>query len=498
MSFEIKHYIMDALTAAENRGDTFLPLAQLCSELAAKKIPALETAAALEELIAQHRLYCGQDRLYLPAMWYEENEAAERLASLLRQNNLPVPEDWRGSLLAAGCSGNIHLEQEQESAIHMALSHRISIVSGGPGTGKTTMVRVLCNVFSSLYPHQGVLLCAPTGKASRVLEERAHRPAYTIHSALLWQEDLNWGSSLSWAGKGLIIVDEASMLTNSLLAGILHRMPHHSRLVLIGDRGQLPAVGAGDVLGSLGRLRVPETMLRCNHRQGEQNALQQNVVAFPAEYQALRFDTSFQFRTVESEKECREAIKEEYLRCLQNGEEVEILTPYKDDKLTSAGRINAALQEIVNPPDARKREAKTRNRLFREGDRVILTRNTRCNRNGDIGKVKITGDSRGQKHIVAEFPHGQEHWTENCGNVDLELAYALTVHRAQGSEYGTVIIPVLESASFMLDRNWFYTAISRAKQQVILVGQPSALQKAMSKKPEPRKTALADLTAQCA
>lgn len=498
MNYGLKHYIMDAMAAAENRGDTYLPLDQLYSELVEEDVYPAETAAVLEELIAEHQLICCGNKLYLPTLWNAEYEAAQRLHTLLKQNDLQVPSGWRNIAMAGAAADGVTLEEEQESAIHMALSHRISIVSGGPGTGKTTMVRTLCNVFQSLYPMQGVLLCAPTGKASRVLEDRTHRPAYTIHSALLWRDDAIWEEAQSWIGKGLIIVDEASMLTNELLAGILRRIPDTGRLVLIGDRGQLPAVGAGDVLGSLSKLNVPETMLHYNHRQGTRNALQQNVVAFPEKYYKLHFDLSFCFHEVDSEKECQEEIREEYLNCLRNGEDVEILTPYKDTKLTSAGTINTALQEIINPPREGVCEAETKKRLFRDGDRVILTRNTRYNRNGDIGIVRIADGPNKQKLIVADFPHGQEQWPACGHDVDLELAYALTVHRAQGSEYGTVIIPILESASFMLDRNWFYTAISRAKKQVILVGQPSALQKAMSKFPEPRKTALAELTLQCA
>ena len=435
--------------------------------------------------------------LYAQRTWAYEVTAAKRLADILKEPTLPVlaiPKELR--------VGDILLSEQQREAVELALNSRLSVILGGAGSGKTTLIEAVARCFkdnADLFG--GTVLAAPTGKAARNLTERTGIDARTVHSALGKQPDTNFLDPVSWSNTGLVVIDEASMVSLEMLAGILNRVRGNCRVVLLGDPNQLQSVGAGNVLPDLLELGVPSIRLARQYRQSaDAVALRQNVVNFPklnTEHE-LRWDDSFRLLPAD-DRAIPDLLCEEAARRYRAGESIQVLSPVRAKTDFSVQALNTRLQNEVNPLTAEKPTWGK----FRDGDRVIVTQNNAyyniCN--GDVGVLHIRGEKPHRVAALAvrgtlktwQIDRGQGEYGighDDAPPPQLALAYALTVHKSQGSQYDTVLMPVSMATARMLYRNLLYTAISRARKEVILVGNREALNTAMQCIPYPRRSKL--------
>ena len=435
--------------------------------------------------------------LYAQRTWAYEVTAAKRLADILKDPTLPVlaiPKELR--------VGDILLSEQQREAVELALNSRLSVILGGAGSGKTTLIEAVARCFkdnADLFG--GTVLAAPTGKAARNLTERTGIDARTVHSALGKQPDTNFLDPVSWSNTGLVVIDEASMVSLEMLAGILNRVRRNCRVVLLGDTNQLQSVGAGNVLPNLLKLGIPSILLAQQYRQSaDAAALRQNVVDFPKlnGEQELRWDDSFHLLPAD-DRSIPDLLCEEAARRYRAGESIQVLSPVRVKTGFSVQALNTRLQNEVNPLTAEKPTWGK----FRDGDRVIVTQNNAyyniCN--GDVGVLHIRGEKPHRVAVLTvrgtlktwQIDRGQGEYGighDDAPPPQLALAYALTVHKSQGSQYDTVLMPVSMATARMLYRNLLYTAISRARKEVILVGNREALSTAMQCIPYPRKSKL--------
>ena len=308
--------------------------------------------------------------------------------------------------------------------------------------------------------------------------------------------DADFLALVCWPNIRLVVVDEASMLTTGMLAGILERVTGSCRVVLLGDPNQLLSVGSGNVLPDLLRLGVPHICLMENHRQSKgASELLSNVTGFSSLRNGndLVFGESFDLRSM-SEKAAKTAIVDEAATRYKAGESVQVLSPFNNATELSVSKLNKAIREQVNPDAPGKLSFGDR---FRDGDKVIILNNDRdrdCS-NGDVGILRIFCTEKRNTCFYVELPDGRRpvwHTYEDLKNI--ALAYALTVHKSQGSEYDTILLPITDSFSTMLYRNLIYTAISRARRKVILYGSKNALSVAVQKLARERRS---ELVAKC-
>ena len=363
---------------------------------------------------------------------------------------------------------------------------------GGAGSGKTTIIRSILDIYLT-GEHRTVLLAAPTGMAAHNLHESTGYYARTVHSALGLAPDEDFLSRVKWNMLDLIIVDEASMLSLELLAGLLSRMPSDCRLILVGDPYQLEAVSAGNVLRDLLALGTPNILLRTQYRQNtEAKALTHNVHQFASiqSVDDLKFDDSFILKETPEDQEI-DTICELAEIGLISRQDVRILAPTKD---LVAG-INKKMQQTMNPPDSDKQELGP----FREGDTVMILKNNarHCCYNGDVGALHFDEDVWGKHYAEVQLPDGRYPCFAYSEARDfLALAYACTVHKAQGGQAETVIVYMGKKGKRLRKRNLLYTAVSRATTQVIIVGNRAAVDDALKNQPEPRKSMLVAKTNQ--
>jgi len=466
----------------------------------------------LREQFALGLLHQEGPRIYTHNTWLCEETAARKLAELQKDN------DYRNPHLRAASetSGGNVLSVEQQNAVDMSLSHRLSLILGGAGTGKSTLIRAIVD----RYPGFDYVICAPTGKAARNLSERTKLRARTVHSACGLRPDDDFEPAVQWSQTGLVIVDEASMLSVELLAHVLCRMPKTCNLVLIGDPNQLQSVGPGNVIPDLLALGFPASMLTENYRQSTgAPSLFSNVFHFNerSSFKELEWDEGFQFIPVEDEKLAKyiaELAANHYL----SRDNSQVLTTYNKSTEFSVMRLNPMVRELVNPMQPGKLVISDGSRLFRDGDRVMITKNDRerdCN-NGDVGELHISSvepttkwkwDRKKEEHVkvtvdVFNFSvHLDDGRNPSWEGLEakqalllMELAYVITVHKSQGSQYDTVFFPMSMQMQNMLSRNLFYTAISRATRRVCIFGSVQAVDVAMQRTLPSRKSALVQKT----
>lgn len=484
------HYIKEVLEDMEQNGDAYCEDVDEFYHLCLREKPRLSRAQFkldLRFLLKRGDLHREGRRLYSSNTWETECSVAQWLAAVLEDCTVtgkPLPEPLT--------CGGIPLNQQQREAVELALCHRISVILGGAGSGKTTLIRALSDCFPK---KRNIILSAPTGKAARNLKERTAQETRTVHSAvgmLRYDDD---GNEISWRDMELIVVDEASMLSLSLLDRVLQKnKARDCRIVLLGDPNQLQAIGAGNVLPDLVRLGVPTVRLEQQFRQQENaEALRYNVTHFPqlSVMDELRFDDSFQLIEAE-DAEIAGVICREATRWRKQGEEVQVLSPIYGSLPFSVDSLNRALQAAWNPSGCYNANCSPFYLPFYErfhpGDRVIITRNSKRMDiwNGDVGTLNFA-DPRVE---VTLSGNRSASWPMVYPPDELELAYALTVHKSQGSQYGTVILPVSLLTANMLYRNLFYTAISRSAQRVILVGSRMAVDTAMKRHAFQRRSTL--------
>lgn len=484
-------YLLDSMEALTMNGDAYVSSDQLYrfAKRSHKAMTYDQFRSDRAFLLKEGFLHLEGTRLYRKNIWEYENAAAKALAEILAHNNLGevfLPEKL--TVL------DITLTEEQREAVKLALSHRLSIILGGAGSGKTTLIRAL--VENGAVINRGVVLCAPTGKAACNLTDRTGLRARTVHSALGKVPDDDFlDEKINWSYTDLVVVDEASMLTLEMLAGILAVVHPACHVALIGDPHQLLSVGPGNVLPDLLALGVPHIKLSSFHRQADaDSALAHNVREFGAyrSLEDLRFDKSFQFIPLIDDKAIRNCICKGGINLYKVGADVQVRSPYNRSGSLSSDALNVVFREHLNPAT----EGNTiKDVSFRIGDKVIVLQNDWEQKvcNGDIGTYIHSKQSNGDLGYGVICGKGRAAtWAgkETSPLSRLKLAYVITIHKAQGSEWDTVVLPISKGFSCMLHRNLLYTAISRARKRVVIVGDPDALATALQREAPPRRSML--------
>jgi exodeoxyribonuclease V alpha subunit len=465
-------------------GHLFLTKEKLCKgalNLLNDKLPqpvVSERAVAdeLYNIVVNKEMIADGGGIYLPRDFNAEDFTARRVAEILAgySGGIDVTPVLAGVIKTLG----ILPSKKQEDAVRMAFQSGLSIITGSPGTGKTTVLKLVIAVFQKLRPKGLILLAAPTGRASRRMAESTGYPvAKTLHSAmgLVTNAENSRANATEPIDADLLIVDEFSMADMWLTSELFSRVKPGTMILLVGDADQLPSVGAGNVFRELITCGlIPVTVLDQIFRQSADSLIAYNAKFINEGKTKLQYGKDFTLIKCDNQQQASLIIQRAYLKEIASSgvEAVQILSPYRSDGDASAEKLNEVIRELVNPAAPETPELRAGGKLFRAGDRVMQTKNKGGVSNGDVGFVK---EIRPDGKVVISFTDLKDVEYEPSELGVIELAYAMTVHKAMGSEYDTVILPILTAHSVLLYRNLLYTAITRAKHRVILVGQTAAL-----------------------
>lgn len=428
--------------------------------------------------------------VYLENSDKTEYNIAQNLKRLLNDGNFNEVTEIENLLERYCKTSRIVLHENQKKAVIQALTNNVSIITGGAGTGKTTVIKAII----ACYQHKSdgeVVLLAPTGKAARRIEEAVGKKASTIHSRLkIYDDEEQTEDTKKLSPQSLIIVDEVSMVGEYLMNRLLQAINSNSILVLLGDKNQLESVEAGSILADLvGSDKIPTTFLTKIYRQ-EGGSIVDNSLKIINKAQDLQYDDSFEFIETKDDEEAFKLAQERYIEeCKKYGmNQVSLLTPLRqpgnNNYLVCSDTLNSSIQDVVNEDSFNKKAVYYGKKIFREGDRVMQWQNTKKASNGDTGVISaIYDDPNEGTIIVIEWENGN---TVTYHKSDLEtitLAYAMSIHKSQGSEYQSVIIPLLKSQENcpLYKNNLLYTGITRAKKKVVIIGNKSALNKCIQR-----------------
>lgn len=433
-----------------------------------------DVSQVLYRLVLQKSIVVEEERIYSIRQYEEETQTASMIARRLLEK--PVLLSIEPELEKAQKTLGITLSETQKQAVRMVFAHPISIITGGPGTGKTTVLKVILYIHQALCRSE-VQLMAPTGRAARrMVESTGCENASTMHLALgLLGDDTDF----EYLSAGFLNVDEVSMVDMHLAYEFFRRVSRHARVLLVGDKNQLPSVGAGDVFRQLIACGlIPVTVLDLVYRQGALSSIPYNAKLMQENKTNLSFGEDFQFIACKGADEAAEIVRRIYLdEIAKNGmDQVQILTPYRKRSAAGVDELNKSLEDFVNPPIAGKKELHIGSQVFRVGDKILQNKNTEMASNGDLGRIlDCITDEDGNARAVIGFPDGRQVQYEADQMEMIEHANATTIHKAQGSECPVVIIPWVKAFYMMLKRNILYTGVTRAKSKVYLVGEWAAV-----------------------
>jgi exodeoxyribonuclease V alpha subunit len=504
----IRAALLYLLNRAQDDGHLYLPR----QELTDRVIQALGTVdncgeAAVDEqlglLIGDGNLIMerldGEDGIYLAHLFQAEHYVAERLRNLAEFQLLLSPDRVSQE------TGGLELAEGQRKAVSMAVESGLLVVTGGPGTGKTTTIKTLLELFQ----RHGleVMLAAPTGRAAKRMTEATGMEAKTIHRLLEYTYMDGKGYSFLRDDTRplkahVVIVDEVSMVDLILFFHLLKAIPPGCRLVLVGDMDQLPSVGAGNVLRDIiSSGAVPVARLDRIFRQVDSSTIITNAHRVNTGQMPLTESNSSDFYFMhESDPEvvvdmilelC--SLRLPRYRNRDAIDDIQVLSPMRRNTL-GVDNLNLKLQQELNPPAPHKAEIRVGGTHFRLGDKVMQIRNNYQKEvfNGDIGRIIHVNSDDGEIHVCFPDVGGDREIIYDITELEeLVLSYAVSVHKSQGSEYPVVVLPVVTQHYIMLQRNLLYTAITRAKELVVLIGTKKALAIAVSNnKVEARYTRL--------
>ena len=461
-------------------GHCCMPRVMLAAKAAHKDVLDIDIELVkqeIDEAIAEGLLFEDMEAIYLLRYLDAERYIAQRIASMLRKIDHGGAATYAKK---ATQQTGINYNEEQLCAINMALTEGVMILTGGPGTGKTTTLRGILSVLTQYgYTYE---LCAPTGRAAKRMSEMTNREAKTIHRLLEFQNGKFGRDESNPLAADVIICDEASMVDLLLMQSLLKAIRTTAKFIIIGDNDQLPSVGPGRVLGDLiDSGKVPTVKLTQIHRQAEGSYIITNARRIiNGNFPILdnQNATDFFFDKADDEQQAAQeviSLVRSRLPAKYPGKEIQVLCPNRKNA-TGCNMLNVIMQEALNPEGPATEHNGT---VYRKGDRVMQTKNNYQKGvfNGDVGTVtSADGDS-----IYVMFDDGDTalHYAdEELG--ELDLAYATTIHKSQGSEYDIVVIVLTKSASIMLQRNLLYTAVTRAKDVCLIVGQKDAIYKCIA------------------
>ena len=516
------------LSRAALDGNTCLPAEETVDrarELLDVMGEEIEDAAFYLELGGelQREKLSGGEYWFLSPYYLAEKGVANDLHRLVDADLKPVRADVSRLIAAMESRKGIELSREQKGAVEESLTSGAFVITGGPGTGKTTIISAVADILTSC--EFVIAIAAPTGRAAKRITEATGYEAKTIHRLLEYSPDpdgerMYFGrDSMNPLEIDALIVDEASMIDILLMEALLDALPSGVRLIIVGDADQLPPVGAGNVLRDiLGSRRIGYARLTEIYRQAAEslivtNAHHVNCGEMPVTN--IKDGNFFMYKKNDEESACM-TIKELCAERLPawlgvSGEDVlmdiQVVTPVKNRRLGTYS-LNGELQAALNPPAAGKKEKPHGHSVFREGDKVMQTKNDYGLTwvdiktlesgdgvfNGDIGFIRSISEDEGIVSVLYDGTRLVRYDADGLENV--ELAYAITVHKSQGSEYPCVVMPMMFVPPMLATRNLLYTAVTRGKKLVVLVGSEDRLRFMVENTgSENRYSALADFLA---
>jgi exodeoxyribonuclease V alpha subunit len=489
-------------------GHVYIPrelLFQKMGELLNLRLDEVVLADTLDELLMDRKLIAKQVqeevRIYTPSLYYSELNSGKMLldlAAAYEETLTAEDEQARKRLAQIEEKMGLALDDLQKKAVVETVCHGVTIITGGPGTGKTTIINAVIHYFEM----EGLelMLAAPTGRAAKRMKEATGYEAKTIHRLLEIAGDASSDTHFKFERNSdnpletdVVIIDEASMVDIGLMHALLSAIAVGTRLVLVGDVNQLPSVGPGNVLNDLIASKAFATVrLNRIYRQEEGSYIVSNAhkinAGEPIAVSAQSKDFFFLRRA--SAEEVNDTVVElvekkmpGYLNVLP--QEVQVLAPMRRGEV-GVEHLNRLLQLRINPPTPDKNEHESGSRIFREGDKVMQIRNNYKLEwtkqtpdgheldggmgvfNGDMGIIRHISDYA--EEVTVEYDEGHVVKYPFGFLDELELAYAVTVHKSQGSEYPVVVIPILNGPRMLMTRNLLYTAVTRARSCVVLVG----------------------------
>lgn len=458
------------------------------------EFPAIAELAAdsINSLKDEHRVIVENDGSVWPkALYQAEVIVANQIKDLCAVTSMKVPvtgEHAELALMNVRKSTGFELEEHQHKAVVFVYQHPLSVITGGPGTGKTTIIKAILHVWRKFSDMSSVVMMAPTGKAARRITEITGYQAYTIH-----QQTGNARSAES--GKrphiippedvGMVIVDEGSMIDINVALMLFNHIQKGTRVVIIGDKDQLPSVGPGNFFWELCRASavIPKYELKLSFRQ--HGSIATNAYRLNNGSGAFIQDDSFSF--IQAKKaETKDAALDAYFQLVQEFgvKNVCLLSPMKQKGTACTSVFNKAIQQVINPAVSSKREINSRETL-RVGDRVVCNKNNweKNIANGDIGTIRDIDNLS----ITVVFDSGECATLVESEMSVLSLAYAMTIHKSQGSEYSGVVVVFAAEHWYMRQRNLLYTAVTRAKEKLWLVGDARAIAACIEKNDAPHR-----------
>ncbi len=481
----IRAALLYQLEQAQLEGHAFLPVSDLfvrVAEICAPTAPCVTLMdAQLQALASQQMVVLETDDaheriVYLRAIHQAEKFVADKLHALAREH----------AILTLPTTTNHTLSADQLRAVECAHLHGLLVITGGPGTGKTTTIKTLADLLEG----QGltIMLAAPTGRAAKRMTEATGRNAKTVHRLLEYAFDGDAGyfqcNTENPLNGDIVIVDEASMMDIVLFSHLLRAIPQGCRLIMVGDVDQLPSVGPGNVLRDIIASGViPVVYLTQIFRQAQASAITRSAHLVNAGSMPVLDEprSDFCFMDQSDPEIAAELIIDLCARRLPSYrgkdplDDIQVITPMRNGKL-GVENLNTQLQARINPPSPHKTEARYGKGMFRTGDKVMQIRNNYQKEifNGDIGR--ITGFNTEDMIMFVRYADAREIEYNLPRDLDeLVLSYAITVHKSQGGEYPVIVVPVSMQHYIMLQRNLIYTAITRAKELVVAVGEKKAL-----------------------
>ncbi len=466
------------------RKDLLFAAAQLLSLAPEILTSILETMISQREVVAE--MIGTQELIFPPHLVKAEENIASRLRQLLAQPVGYPAIDVNRALSWAEQQTQKSLAPGQEAAVRAALTHRVLIITGGPGVGKTTILNTILKILTA----RGIkaVLAAPTGRAARRLGESTGLEAKTMHRLLEYQPGKGFTKNANAALQGdLFVLDETSMVDAMLASAYLQALPTTGHLLLVGDADQLPSVGPGNVLrdliasGSVPVVRLTEIFRQAATSQIITTAHAINAGSMPAFPDPTPKDSDCFFVARETPEAIVHTITQLASQRMPQAfqldpvQDIQILTPMNRGILGTQN-LNVVLQAALNPPNEFKFEVERYGMTLRVGDKVIQIRNNYEKEvfNGDIGYISEIETDPVKVHVRFDE---QRHVPYETGDLDeLRLAYAITIHKSQGSEFPAVILPLSTQHYVMLQRNLIYTGLTRGRKRVVLVGQSAALE----------------------
>ena len=489
---------------SDKNGNTFMFLASLQDELIGLlRITGddvndkIENILSLLEIDTYVKRFTknNEDAIMLTKYYNVEKYVSETLKLL----DLYVEEteyNIDGEIEMFESASKIKMHDKQKEAVALAINNGISIITGGPGTGKTTIIKCVLQAFRNM--RKKVRLMAPTGRAAKRLSESTGQEALTIHRALEvsgMDRNMFYYNHLNKLPYDVIIVDEVSMVDIQLMYYLVRAIKRGARLVLVGDKDQLASVGAGNVLADILNSEQFATLcLTQIYRQDENSLIITNAHAINNGKMPTINNKSSDFFYYETEngEEVLQNIVEmcttripKFLNC--DTSKIQVLAPMKAG-ICGIDNINKALQEMINPPSLSKHELATEKTIYREGDRVMQVSNDYERAwikedfkegsgvfNGDIGVIDSIDNQTGEMAVM--FEDGRRAIYLKGDLQELMLSYAITIHKSQGSEFDAIVVPLVGGPPMLLTRNLLYTAVTRAKKMVVLVGSKSIIRR---------------------